>query len=111
LVTTFNRWSGVQYLLRLFDTKQVSEVGVLSLYTGGRLGSSTSFVTQLGGKYEPVPIILVPFNFYSFTIFAASAIERNFESSESALEVRIQGAVVPVTSAASFPSPSFVIDL
>ncbi len=46
LLTSFRRWVGAQYLLQLFDYKQVSKVGALSLYSGGRLNQS-SFVGHL----------------------------------------------------------------
>ncbi len=46
LLSNFQRWVGAQYLMRLFDYKQVSKVGALSLYSGGRLNQS-SFVGHL----------------------------------------------------------------
>ena len=58
IITSLGKWTGLQYFLRLFDTRQVSEVGAISLYTGGRLGGETSAVTHLFRRvWETSPIV------------------------------------------------------
>lgn len=41
------RWAGRDYLLRLFDPGQLSDQGLIALYTAGRLGAGESTVKRL----------------------------------------------------------------